>query len=173
MSPRAPRRHTALAPPLAFPSACGDIYGARARCFERSISPAANFWTKCPKKRGNAPGLQTKNEQHCLITHLAEFGCHRVDVERVAVEPCLNCHILLATPKSAHVDDLSTSSGLAGFDSRNFAAPVHQILARIIAHTIRRQSRTFSHSLGHEQPPDNMAVAAGSPPRKPTSPLRL
>jgi hypothetical protein len=52
--------------------------------------------------RCTAHNLQTKDEQHCLTPHVAEFGCHRVDVERVAVEPCLHRHVLFPADFEGH-----------------------------------------------------------------------
>src|ERR1700683_1829375 len=46
--------------------------------------------------------LQTKNEQHRLIPHLAKLRRHRIDVESIAVEPRLDCNELLAAHLECH-----------------------------------------------------------------------
>jgi hypothetical protein len=70
---------------------CRRISGQNVRKSRRKGIATTNRTRRKPASpAGLAPPvlpLQTKNEQHRLVAHLAKLGRYRVDVERVAVQP--------------------------------------------------------------------------------------
>ena len=64
---------------------------------------------KC-QRMGSCGPSETKYEQHRLIAHVAKLGRHRVDVQRIAVEPRLNRHILFTADLKGHGRSVDAAS---------------------------------------------------------------
>ncbi len=102
----------------------------------KSWMGATHFQMKTLKNVGDRNGAARPGLQH--ETGNAHSGRWRIDGRHAGLRR------IIARPNHPRADDLRTSSDAAGPDSRNFAAPVRQILAGTQS---GRQSRAFSHSL--------------------------